>query len=84
LGREADFDVRLVRVLKRLRRAFRSSVAINRRAALKVAVIPFFNISVPFYPCHIGHPFYIHRRIHEIFITFVEKFSQKMEEKSNY
>lgn len=45
---QADLEVRFVIVLRRIRNAFTSSVAINMRAALKVAVILFFNISVPF------------------------------------
>ena len=63
-------------ILRRIRKAFMSSVAINLRAALKVAVMLFFNISVPFFVLgHTNLPLY--RRTHEIFITFIEKNSPK-------
>jgi len=47
---ETGFEVRFVMVLKRIRRAFKSSVAIRMSAARKVVVSLFFGIFVPLIP----------------------------------
>lgn len=76
---ETDFEVRLVMVLKRIRRAFRSSVAISMSAALNVFVILFFSISIPFLPCPLGLAFYLHRRtIQIVYYNRNEKFEKNL------
>jgi hypothetical protein len=45
---QMDLEARHVRHLRRIRRAFRSSVAISMSAALISAMILFFSISIPF------------------------------------
>jgi predicted RND superfamily exporter protein len=51
---EPDLEVSFVIVFRRVRKALAFSLAISIRAALKVAVVLFFNISVPYsILCHI-------------------------------